>query len=242
MSIEILELAWNQELARPHYVVNGRYYYDATTLERNRWAVGRDFSSDRNPITTDLSPTSHPVYVKLDRGFVLFVSRPDQQISPLIRSENWSDPPIVMHAVAMRFPDLRAIVPGLDRLPEATLPEFNPEILDELQRLADEEGSLYDLSLPPPPDNRLRETIEALISRLYGLPLSEPPAELTSFEEASRLLQWGQIVNFTIDPLLQVWAGPPGTPNRIVTLIGRDGLSYLVLARYDPATNQIYHR
>ena len=90
--------------------------------------------------------------------------------------------------------------------------------------------------------------LEALIARLYGLPVTPPqalivnglPVPLVPFEQAVQMLQRDEVERYTIDPLNQVWAGPPGTPNRIVTLIRRDGILSAVLAKYDPSTGQIY--
>lgn len=39
--------------------------------------------------------------------------------------------------------------------------------------------------------------------------------------------------------MLQSW-GPPGTPNRITTLYGKNGMTFLVKAKYNPNTQQIF--
>ena len=99
--------------------------------------------------------------------------------------------------------------------------------------------------IPPPQESPV---LEALIARLYGLPVTPPqalivnglPVPLIPFQEAVQMLQRNEVERYTIDPLNQVWAGPPGTPNRIVTLIRRDGTLSAVVARYDPNTGQIY--
>ena len=88
------------------------------------------------------------------------------------------------------------------------------------------------------------ESYETLTKQLYGIPVQLPEfliinglrTNFISFPEVPNL----QIERFIIDPLLQPWAGPPGTSNRIITLFGRNGLTYLVKARLDPATNQIF--
>ena len=98
----------------------------------------------------------------------------------------------------------------------------------------------------PSPQESL--VLEALVARLYGLPVTPPqtlivnglPVPLIPFTEAVQMLQRNEVERYTIDPLNQVWAGPPGTVNRIVTLIRRDGTLSAVLARYDSNTGQIY--
>ena len=99
--------------------------------------------------------------------------------------------------------------------------------------------------IPPPQESPI---LEALIARLYGLPVAPPqalivnglPVPLIPFAEATGMLQRNEVERYTIDPLNQVWAGPPGTTNRIVTLIRRDGTLSAVLAKYDPTTGQIF--
>ena len=54
------------------------------------------------------------------------------------------------------------------------------------------------------------------------------------------MFQQNEVVNYEINPKLQIWAGPPGTENRILTLVNRDGKSFLVKVRYDPKTNQVF--
>ena len=279
MSMSSLEWAWNQELGLPYYVVDGRYYYNAVTLNRDPWAVGRDFGYDRQWITPEMRPTSRPVYVRLaDFSSVILTTGPDGQLIPLAGPGRTDRPRHVMQVSEMKFPVWDQILPGQAQLPELFLPGFNSEVLVELNRLKNEEGTLRDSPLiqarlsarsnenldrtlvellrlqesgegssrvttpsesgrSPLPDNRLEESLKALISRLYRLPLPDLP--MISFEEAGRLIQSGEILSYQIDPLFQAWAGPPGTSNRIITLIGRDGTNYLVLAKYLPGPNQI---
>ena len=100
----------------------------------------------------------------------------------------------------------------------------------------------------PAPPPMLQESYEALLRQLYGLPVTTPEAlvvnqlrtPFVTFERAVELLQSGRVVRFDIDPLVQVWAGLPSQPNRIVTLILQDGTTVLVKARFDPTTNQIF--
>lgn len=92
-----------------------------------------------------------------------------------------------------------------------------------------------------------RQSVETLMRQLYGLPVTLPQ-ELTvnqlqtpfvTFDRAVELIQSGRVQRFTLDPLLQPWAGPPTSPNRIVTLILNDGTTVLVRAHYNPINNNI---
>ena len=91
---------------------------------------------------------------------------------------------------------------------------------------------------------------ETLIKQLYGLLVEIPEFLILNglkvnfilFSEISTI----QINNYIIEPLLQPWAGPPGNspigelPNRILTVFGKNGMTYLVKAKYDQINNQIY--
>ena len=73
--------------------------------------------------------------------------------------------------------------------------------------------------------------------------LQHPTLNLTSFEEVSQMLSRNEIVKYIIDPSLQIWVGGislPGISDRILTLFDRSGQTYLVKAKYDPQTHQIY--
>lgn len=99
-------------------------------------------------------------------------------------------------------------------------------------------------------NNLIKESYETLLKQIYGLPTVLPEflvinglnIPFISFPEVSKI----QIERYTIDPLLQPWAGyPTGLPNKnltnkIITIFGRNGMTYLVKAKYDQSTNQIF--
>lgn len=96
-----------------------------------------------------------------------------------------------------------------------------------------------------------QRSFEAYLQQVYGIPLELPDrlpipglgrlhGEFISFERATELLTNNRITNYTVDPLLQPWAGPPGGPNRIVTLLADNGMTYLVKAQYDFESGQIF--
>lgn len=92
--------------------------------------------------------------------------------------------------------------------------------------------------------NTVQQSYETLIKQLYGLPVVLPQflilnglkVNFISFEQLSSI----QIERYIIEPLLQPWSGPPNTLNRILTIFGKNGITYLVKVRYDQATNHIY--
>lgn len=90
--------------------------------------------------------------------------------------------------------------------------------------------------------------LETYLKQVYGLPVITPPLlnvnnvlmAFIPFYGASEFIQRGFISRFELLPQLQVWAGPPNSPNRIITLHATNGLTYLVKSRYDPNTQQMY--
>jgi len=76
-------------------------------------------------------------------------------------------------------------------------------------------------------------------SSIGGLPTFTPPIpqRQLSFEDATRLLQSGEVVRFIVDPDNQ---DDVPTGHTRVTLITIDGTERDVITRYDPVTNQIF--
>lgn len=100
---------------------------------------------------------------------------------------------------------------------------------------------------PIPEDLLYRESFKTLLKQLYGIPVQLPEfltingirANFISFQQISGMLQRNEIERYIVDPLLQPWAGVPGTGYRIFTFFGKNGITYLVRGRYDQRTNQI---
>jgi hypothetical protein len=94
----------------------------------------------------------------------------------------------------------------------------------------------------------INESFETLMKSLYGISVEIPQfliinglrVNFISFNQSVDMLSRKQIERFIINPLLQPWAGAPGTPNRIITLFGQNGITYLVKARLDPQLNQLF--
>lgn len=93
-----------------------------------------------------------------------------------------------------------------------------------------------------PVENKLfQESYETLLRQLYNLPITIPEFLIVNglkvnfipFSEIGTI----QIDRYIIEPLLQPWAGPT---NKILTIFGNNGMTYLVKAQYDPVNNQIF--
>jgi hypothetical protein len=92
------------------------------------------------------------------------------------------------------------------------------------------------------------QSYTALVSRLYGLDVKLPQYLIINdlkinfilFHEITDMLTQNQIEKYIIDPSLQPWAGTIGTQYRIFTFFAKNGMTYLVKALYNQASNQIY--
>ena len=139
--------------------------------------------------------------------------------------------------------DLTALIDFMsDRLTQRLRAEFSPESPRDFRRFSGESpaGSpRRQLRFEEPPsemDPIYVQSLETLMKQLYGQPVTLPQflivnqlrVPFISFEEADRMLRAGEIRNYLMEPLVQPWAGPPTGPNRIITLIAKDGRSYLV--------------
>ena len=114
------------------------------------------------------------------------------------------------------------------------------EIQDRLPR-----SNQVQVQISPLPEENLHKlSYETLVKQLYGLSVTLPEHLIVNglkvnfipFSQLNRI----QIERYIIEPLLQPWAGPPSTRNRILTIFGTNGMTYLVKALYDPVSNQIF--
>jgi hypothetical protein len=91
-----------------------------------------------------------------------------------------------------------------------------------------------------------RQSLERFLSWYYPNPLGNviEPDLLEGYTRAglpeiSQLLSSGQVARFESPPVMQPWAGPPGTPNRIFTFQTLDGRKLFVKAQYNQQINQL---
>jgi len=136
----------------------------------------------------------------------------------------------------------------LERAPPAQI--LVSETSPDLPSLESFSGEISPLPVPSRsiPDNLIQLSYETLIKQLYGLPVELPDYLVInniqnyfiSFEQIQIMLSQNKIDRMIIDPLLQPWAGPPTSEYRILTFFGKDGLIYLVKAKYNSQTNEIF--
>lgn len=100
-----------------------------------------------------------------------------------------------------------------------TLPNFDPEVQRRLNDLQDQNFTYPRVNIIQVGVNPLRQS---------GLPVIE-------FDLVRHII--GSVVRFEINPEFQQFATPG---NNVITLFTRPGLNYVVLARYDPTTHQIF--
>lgn len=87
----------------------------------------------------------------------------------------------------------------------------------------------------------MKKSYETLLKQLYGLQVTlleflivdGLQINFISFDEASEMLKRNEIYNSVINPLLQPFAGPPSSSNRIITLFHKNGTTYLLKAKYN---------
>ncbi len=258
-----LELVWYEG---PNYLVGGTSVYDAEDLIYLMQVSEGDRPQYNIPVTDDWTRQfrTRPLYLITSHGYILLDSNPLRIVDTNLES------PLTFQiegAAQIMIPDLHrtgtpeTIFPSFDQTGIAPMHvrPFDERLRNEIDRLVDGGESLRDseliireLSSVPIPavneGNPLQPILETLIARLYGLPVTVPThlvvnglsAPLISFEEAGRLISQGEIQQWTIDILNQVWAGPPETENRIVTLLHRDGTLSVVRARVDPISKMIF--
>ena len=97
---------------------------------------------------------------------------------------------------------------------------------------------------PSEADELPKLSYETLVKQLYGLPVTLPQSlvvnglrlEFIPFSQLNTI----QIDRYIVEPLLQPWAGPPSTQNRIITIFATNGITYLVKALYNQSTNKIF--
>ena len=112
--------------------------------------------------------------------------------------------------------------------------------------MSPQQSSLISPSRNPEITDYRIDAIGAYFALIYNIPFKTPEfiilnglrVNFISFSDIHRI----QIVKYELDPYLQIYAGLPldGRMNRIVTLFGSNGLTYLIKAKYDPISQQIF--
>ena len=152
----------------------------------------------------------------------------------------------LVDAIPLQVPNVSTYTGG-DRIEKLRLRSINRQYSDGIFKIADRSGFLLDefpnlepgqivSKYVPVPDEpidyrTMTDLPESII--LDGLRVNFVP-----FEQISQMLRNGQIASFSIDPLLQ----PAGltSANKIFTMFGNNGMTYLVKGQYDQVNNKIY--
>ena len=102
-----------------------------------------------------------------------------------------------------------------------------------------EESPILNIQEESNDQNMLQQqSYETLLKQLYNLPVAVPQfliinglkVDFLPFEQVSSI----QIDRYIIEPLLQPWAAAPySAANKILTIFDKNGMTYLVKARYD---------
>ena len=94
------------------------------------------------------------------------------------------------------------------------------------------------------PSTLISQSHERLIAWIYNIPVASPNIlgeyQKSSLEQINQLLQSGQIARFEMSLMLQPWAGPPGTLNRVLTFQTIDGQKLFVVAQYNLQQTKYY--
>jgi hypothetical protein len=97
-------------------------------------------------------------------------------------------------------------------------------------------------------DNLRKQSYEVLVSQLYGFPVKLPEfliingmrVNFISYDEVIKL----QIERWIVEPILQPWGGPPipynTISNKILTIFGKNGITYLSKVLFNPNTNKVF--
>ena len=218
------------------FVHNGEIYY---RYNNNIY----DINLDLDPSILADSP-SNP-YIPISRVIQNFTSKPI--IVKFVTAQNILSENIITSTSSSSFNIITlgpfehvssilkvAAVLGLRPIPNPIQFQQSPRRLEHL-----------DLSYLPPFDPQLHRTLTDLsfsgnpahlnFNLVNAYSLQDLGMNYINFEQIRQIL--GSITRFEVNPKFQQFATPGNT---VITLYTRSGLNYVVLARYDPATNQIF--
>lgn len=198
------------------YEIEGKYY---TSCLRS---IEFDDISVRYIIPLDLSIlTSEPKLLFTSTGYILLMTD-GNEIRIIDSSPDALNQPIYS-TVHLEVPNLSGYHSGEELpnvLPKLDLPPFND---DRWNKIA---GELMTRIRPP----SYNEIFSPQSTR-------QSESNFTPFEQIALMLTQTQIERYIIDPSLQYLTE---TPNSILTIFGKNGITYLVKVRYDQPTNQIF--
>ncbi|CAN5658432.1 hypothetical protein BH23THE1_BH23THE1_35080 [soil metagenome] len=164
----------------------------------------------------------------------------DQNLARAIQRRNMST---VLQAMRRGGPPLSTLSQFVDNPPEQ--PIYLSQIRTGLPPVIPaptKPSTQAKISSLPQGQDLVNMAIEAYFKRIYGLPIQVPnqiQQRLISFDQASDLLQKGQIVDFKVDPFLQSFIVSPSSNNRLLTFTDKNATIYYTIAQYDANKNSI---
>jgi hypothetical protein len=198
------------------------------------------FESPRNDVlpTPSLADYSQATLQYLERiSLTRPLTGPESNILGFLQRRNLENSPL-------QSPRLRVIDRGFnspDISPSPPTTNIGSLHQPNFRNLSPQRSSLP--TTPNEPDlNQM--SYETLLKQLYGLPVQLPEFLIQNglritfipFEQIPTI----QIERYIFDAILQPWAGPPGTQNKIMTIFSKNGITYFAKVRYDQVLNQIF--
>ncbi|CAN5690318.1 hypothetical protein BH23THE1_BH23THE1_32640 [soil metagenome] len=279
MSIPSIPLYY-QSISPNLFYQLGDNSYNARTLER----TDNQYQNQNKTLILENVNTvnflSEPVLVITPSGFLIYQTDDNNLfgVNTMISGDQSRLNQILNEApnriFDFKIPNVTS-VSDLPRLPELSLPVFQPGLRIQLNHIQNTNTLRQFLDTLEPTQAPVRsprrsptpepiipftepfepitstlqnESYETLLKQLYGIPIQLPDflvfnsirSNFISFPEVTNMFSQNQVERYIIDPLLQPWAGPPSTQNRIITIFTKNGMTYLVKVRYDQERNQIY--
>lgn len=152
------------------------------------------------------------------------------------RMSERSNAPTLRMIIGRTISELRRgiynISPSSSTSTQQVIPTFNPSTTpaEQMNKHSQESGNVYE------------DVLRALVGRIYGIEVPLPEFLVLNglrinFIPVDQLKV--QVAKIDTDPMLQVFAGPPGTPYQIYTIFDSTGKAYLTRAKYDKSTNSL---
>lgn len=219
------------------YEIEGRYFYALSLILVDPIII----VNVRNRIAIDLTTlTSKLALLVLNDGWILLVSDGDEFriLNSSSESPNALDQPI-RSIKYLEIPDLSYIGVELPNvLSRRNLPDFNQRLLLPLVLEMQTRSPTYnEVFNPEVSSGIINEISSPIINNDNSIIINGLQVNFIPFEEMAQMLSQNKIERYIIDPTLQYLTTPP---NSVLTMFGKNGLTYLVKAQYDQRNNQIF--
>ena len=253
-------LGFNYNNDADHYII-GELSYNSKTLR-----LEGQKSDDIYPLHDISKLTEHalsiPVMINTKKQGYVIVCEDNNILKILAVDEDSSglyDP--IKNWSILPLPDLSKYIPNMSEIPKLNLPE-STKLLTYLNSREDnmniiEAGNEYfkevyvypsnmyitQLSTKPLYDEQIpKDFYRVLIGQLYGTPINTPN-NITYMNKEYTYVPYNQLSgyilkSFSIEPLLQPYAGPPGSVNKLMIMNTLRG-DIFTIGQYDSHKNQM---